>query len=144
VGFHYDTIYADPRGADAIATINMMLGSVVARPVGWELGIEAVRRHMKLQSDGQPKLFIDPSCEMLIRQLEQLRFAETRENHNSREKQHDYNDHGPDALRYFFSEHYVNRPSGRLSDIYSGRLNSEAATFFQNHTKIRNSDRVAF
>lgn len=143
-GFHVDCIYADPRGADEIATIQMILGPVVARPVGWALGIEAVQRHMKIQPDGQPKLFIDPSCVMLIQQLEQLRFAATKEGVNSREKQHDYNDHGPDALRYFFSEHYVNRPHGRLSDVYGGRLDTEAATFFQNHTIIKNDDRVAF
>jgi hypothetical protein len=119
-------------------------GAVIARPVGWALGIEAVKRHMKIQSDGQPKLFIDPSCKLLIAQLEQLRFAETREGHNSREKQHDYNDHGPDALRYFFSEHYVNRPNGSLSDIYAGKQHTEAATFFRNHTVIKNEDRVAF
>lgn len=144
-GYHWEAIYADPRGADEIATIQMVMsGAVLARPVGWALGIEAVKRHMKIQGDGTPKLFIDPGCKLLIAQLEQLRFAETREGHNSREKQHDYNDHGPDALRYFFSEHYVNRPHGSLSDIYANQQHTEAATFFQNHTVIKNDDRVAF
>lgn len=143
-GFHVDSMYADPRGADEIATLQLTLGAILARPVGWIQGIEAVKRWMKLQPDGNPKLFIHPSCTELIRQLQQLRFAEGREGINLKDKQHDYDDHGPDALRYFFSEHYVLRPFGSLADVYGGRESTEAATFFQNHTHMKNDDKVAF
>lgn len=143
-GFHIDGMYADPRGADEIATLQLTLGAIQARPVGWMQGIEAVKRHMKLGPDGKPKLYIHPSCTELIRQLQQLRFAESREGVNLKEKQHDYDDHGPDALRYFFSEHFVLRPYGSLADVYGGRATTEAATFFQNHTRVHNDDKVPF
>ena len=144
LGYHCDAMYGDPRGADEIATLNLILGHVVARAVGWAQGIEAVKRNMKLQGDGKPKLFIDRSCIKLISQLEQLRFADAVEGKNSREKQHDYNDHGPDALRYFFSEYFVLRPFGSLADVYGGRAHTEAATFFQNHTTVKNEEIISF
>src|SRR6266496_5558089 len=33
-GFHVDGIAADPRGADEIATLAVIIGSIVANPVG--------------------------------------------------------------------------------------------------------------
>jgi hypothetical protein len=141
-GFHIDGMFGDPRGADEIATLGLILGHIQANPVGWALGIEAVRQAMKLQPDGNPKLFIDPSCINLTRQLDQLRYAGVREGHNAqgttgREKQHDYDDHGPDALRYFFSEYMVLRSgAGSLADVYGGKTRTEAATFFQNRMNI--------
>lgn len=138
-GFHVNAMFGDPRGADGIATLNLILGHVQANAVGWGLGVEAVRQGIKLQPNGSPKLFIDRSCVNLIRQMEQLRYATTKEGKNSTEKQHDYDDHGPDALRYFYSEYFVLRSGqGSLADVYSGqRESSEAATFFQNHQFIK-------
>jgi hypothetical protein len=138
-GFHVNAMFGDPRGADGIATLNLILGHVQANAVGWGLGVEAVRQGLKLQPNGSPKLFIDRSCVNLIRQMEQLRYATTKEGKNSTEKQHDYDDHGPDALRYFYSEYFVLRSGqGSLADVYGGqRQGSEAATFFQNHQFIK-------
>lgn len=141
-GFHVDAMYGDPRGADEIATLRLTLGHVEANPVGWVQGVEAVRRALKLKADGTPSLYIDPSCVNLTRQMDQLRYAESREGHNvmnsaGRERQHDYDDHGPDALRYFFSEYMVLRSaSGSLADVYGGSRRTEAATFFQNRMNV--------
>jgi hypothetical protein len=132
-GFHVDMLFADPRGADQIATMNMFLGAVVARPVGWDLGIEAVKRWMKVQEDGQPKLFISPDCPETIRQLQGLRRMQGTDKKNPREGQVDYDDHAPDALRYFFSEWEVlGARGGGLSDVYDAAYKgSEAETFFK-------------
>lgn len=135
-GFRVDSMFGDPRGADELSTLALTIGQVWARPVGWKQGVEAVKRWMKLQPDGKPKLFIDRSCTELIRQIEQLRFYESRDGRNSPEKQHDWDDHGPDALRYFFNEYFVLGYAGSLSDMYKNHRMSEAATFFQNHTHV--------
>lgn len=144
-GFHVDGMFGDPRGADEIATLGNILGHIEANPVGWILGIEAVRRALALQPDGSPKLIIDPSCVNLTRQMDQLRYAESPDGKNSKEKQHDYDDHGPDALRYFFSEYMVLRAGfGSLANVYRDRRNTEAATFFQNRMNITLDSRIDF
>jgi hypothetical protein len=71
-GYHVTARFGDPRGADEIATLNLILGGVIANPVGWMLGVEAVGRWLKIQADGKPKLFIDKSCVELIRQMGEL------------------------------------------------------------------------
>jgi len=130
-GYHIDAMFGDPRGADEAATLGMILGPVQSEPVPWKLGIEAVKAHMKVQPDGQPKLFVDKSCEDLIRQLERLHFQTTKDDRNSKEMQHDFDDHGPDALRYFFSHMFVLGVGPRLSHIYNAdQQRSEAYSFF--------------
>jgi hypothetical protein len=133
-GFHLDAIFADPRGPDEIATLAPIIGYISAESAnaGWSQGIEAVKRWLKLQPMGEPKLYIDPSCTDLIRQMSQLRTKVTKEGHNAREGQHDYDDHGPDALRYFFTEFYVLGANSRLSDVYDPDYRgSESETFFK-------------
>ena len=134
-GFHVDTMFGDPRGADAAATIALVLGQVFSEDVPREQGYEAVRRWLKLQPNGKPKLFIDESCVELIRQMEMLHLREAKEGRNAPEEQHDYDDHGPDALRYFFSHYFVLGAGSRLSDVYSANnLSGEGLTYFQQHT----------
>lgn len=131
-GYRVDGTYADPRGADEIATLQMIWGGI-AEPhvVGWLLGIEAVKQAMMTREDGMPGILIDPSCVHLIRQLKGLRAKIIREGHNERQGQHDYDDHGPDALRYFFNEHIVLGGGYGLADLYGNTLqNSEAAEYF--------------
>lgn len=131
-GYHIDGIYADPNGADEIATLQPMMGFIIAPKVPWIQGIESIQRLIKLKDDGTPSLYIDRSCKNTIRQLSQLRHAEVREGINvRREGQHDYDDHGPDALRYFTGPYFVMGANSHLSDVYSpDRQSSEAATFF--------------
>lgn len=131
-GYRVDAVYADPRGADQIATLRMIWGNIGEQtPVGWDLGVEAVKRYLKIRHDGFPGLIIDPSCVNLIRQMKGLRAKMIREGHNERPGQHDYDDHGPDALRYFFSMRYVLGGQYGLADIYkTPYMGSEGQSYF--------------
>lgn len=135
-GYHVSGMFADPHGADEIATLRLLLGHIEAPVVPWSHGVEAITRWLKLQPDGKPKLFIAPECTELIRQMEMLRAIDEKEGKNPKEGQHDYDDHGPDALRYFFAGKYVLGIGAHLSDVYSKRRErSEATTFFQSRTQ---------
>ena len=143
-GFHVDSMFGDPRGADEIATLALVLGYVIGNPVGWKMGVESVKRHLALQDDGRPKLFIDKSCTELIRQMEGLRAndAPRTGEKNPKEGQHDYDDHGPDALRYFFSEYFVRGANAHLDDAYNGGyMGSESETFFKLNSSFSLGDR---
>lgn len=143
-GYHINMMYADPAGAGDIATLELVLGKVFADRVSWEEGVEAVRRWLK-PYNGPPKLFIDPSCIHLRRQLGQLRRKESREGHNERIGQHDYDDHGPDALRYFFSQHFVLGRNTTLASVYTGKYaGSEAETFFTYSSGIKIQDKIPY
>jgi len=144
-GYHVDMWIGDPRGADEIAVMSPVLGYFIATPVGWKLGIEAVRRHLKVQGDtGRPRLFIDPNCTELIGEMEQLHVKQGRNAQDINEFtsngniQHKYNDHGPDALRYFFNERFVVGSGAHLSDVYTPGdfATSEAAEFLKLHRSI--------
>lgn len=136
-GYHIDAMFGDPRGADEAATLALVLGAVQSQVVPWKMGIESVKAHMKVQPDGSTKLFIDSSCEHLLRQLERLHYKRVKPEQNAKEEQHDFDDHGPDALRYFFNHMFVLGQGPRLSDIYSQRQSrSEAYSFFRQHTPI--------
>jgi len=136
-GFHMDGIFADPRGADGVETLKQHFRGVAANPVGWDLGIEAVKRWLKLQPNGKPKLLIDHSCTDLIRQMESLRKPDPKEGKNPSERQHDYDDHGPDALRYFFNEYFILGANSNLSDVYSPGARNEAEGFLTYHSGIK-------
>lgn len=144
--FHVDGRFADPAGADAIATLTMLLGPVVARSVGVDVGLEAVKRAMKIRDDGKPGLYIDRSCKELIRQLQNLRTASVKGEKDPKEGQHKYDDHGPDALRYFFNELFVLNYGNSLSDVYGeARKRTEGETFFTYHENIlMDSQRIPF
>jgi hypothetical protein len=142
VGFHVDGRIGDPRGADESATLALILGGIVARPVPWIQGVEAVKRQMKLQPDGSPKFYISPKCSETIRQLEQLRVPTVKHDKNEKEGQHDYDDHGPDALRYFCSEFFVMGMGSTLASIYANRGHSPSDTFFNYHSGFKLKDSV--
>jgi hypothetical protein len=141
-GYHIDGMFGDPRGPDEAATLAMVLGPVVSEPVGWKLGIEAVKSKMMIQPDGSTKFKVHPRCKDLIRQLERLHFRESKNDKNNQtarglEQQHDFDDHGPDALRYFFNHMFVLGTGPRLSDIYSAAdRRSEAYDFFTQNEPI--------
>jgi len=130
-GYHVDAIAADPRDPDAINTIAWALGGANATPVDRSAGYEVIRRHLKVREDGLPGLFIHPRCTELTRQIKTLRYAESREGHNAKQTEHDYDNHCTDALRYFFNEYFILGRNESLSDLYSGIGNrTEADTFF--------------
>lgn len=135
--FHVDGRYGDPRGGDSKANLEIVLGAITDPDVDWAIGIEYVKRWLKLQPNGKPKLFIDPSCVELVRQMERLEYAVATSNQNPREQQHKFDDHGPDALRYFMGQHFYLGSGSSLADVYSpNQRGSEAATFFQNNSTL--------
>jgi len=146
MGFHVDMMYGDPRGADEISTLQLVLGYVYSKPVGWSLGVEAIKRHLQPAELGSlPKLFVDPSCVHLIRQMNQLRKKEVKEDHNERPGQHDYDDHGPDALRYFFNHYFVLGHNNTLESVYTGKYaHTEAAGFFTYSSGISLGDSIGY
>jgi hypothetical protein len=128
-GFHIDAMFGDPRGADEIATLSMILGPIFGRAVPWKQGIEAVKRNMRIQPDGLPKLFIHPRCINTIKEIEGLQVKKgPTDIKNAVEGQRDKDDHTCDALRYFFSEYYVLGAGGSLRDVVQPR---EDETFFK-------------
>lgn len=131
-GFHVDEASADPRGADEIATLEWIIRPRIHHnAVGWPLGIEEIKKALKIRDDGSPGLIIHPRCTELIRQMKNLRAKGSKEGHNEKPGQHDYDDHGPDCLRYFFNEYFVLGASLSLEDVYNVPYKgSEAESFF--------------
>lgn len=129
--YHVDGRFGDPRDPDAIGTLNMILPhpKVIGRqlPVNHlisekQRGYEAVKQWLKIQSDGKPKFFIDRSCTETIRQIEHLQSPSEKEDRNAKEGQREFDDHGADAVRYFFNEYFIigyNRDD--LSAVYGLR-----------------------
>jgi hypothetical protein len=136
--YHIDAISADPKGADEIATLAWVLGGIQAHSVGWVMGIEQIKRALKVRTDGTPGLIIHPRCIDLIRQMKNLRGKEQREGHNAPDGQHDYDDHGPDCLRYFFNEYFIMGGNSSLKDLYDVPYQgSEAESFFTYESGIK-------
>lgn len=133
--YHVDGRFGDPSDPDAIRTLNAILGGkkIIARPLpvknaisGKQQGYEAVKQWLKVHADGKPKLFINRSCIETIRQMEHLQSPPERDDHNSKEGQREFDDHGPDAIRYFFNEYFITGyERGDLVAVYSGRPGSE-------------------
>lgn len=124
-GYHITCCAADPRGPDEIGTLQLVLQiPILHNAVGWSKGVESIERWMKIQADGRPKFFVDRSCTELIRQIAELQTPELKEGKNAqpknsvREGQKDFDDHGPDAIRYFFNEWQVMGASVSLEDVY--------------------------
>jgi len=154
-GYHVDGRFGGTADANENATVGTMLGPVISRVTPWIHGIEAVKRWLKVQNDGKPKLYIDRSCTELIRQLENLRTPNERDERNvrrstgagiAREGQHDYDDHGPDALRYFFNEKFIwGYHAGSLDAVYSAQSSQgESLTSLRYNTRLVNSGSISY
>ena len=65
-------------------------------------GFETVRRFLKLDAFGKPRLLVSPRCVTVRREFRQYRYPETRAGMNPSEEPAKVNDHAMDALRYFF------------------------------------------
>ena len=141
-GFHMEAAFADPASPGDIATLNRYIGGVwgMPREVTVEEGYEAIKAKLKPQpgpydflslrqtlpeyvpqAEGLPKLFIDPSCTNLIRQMTTLRCIEEARSGKLDPKQGQVkkDDHGPDALRYALSCIFVLGYGGSLRAAYS-------------------------
>jgi hypothetical protein len=142
--YHVDWGAGDPRGPDQASIIAAETGvQIYSNDIAsnalesMKLGHEYVARMLKIREDGLPKLFIDPSCVHLIRQMEQLRAPDPVEGKNSQEGQHKYDDHGPDAIRYLIGQYLHSGAGSSLADLYPpDSRTSEAATFFQNNAPL--------
>jgi len=127
-GFHVDGIAADPRGADEIATLAWIIGTMYANSIGIALGYEAVKRALRIREDGLPGLIIHPRCTETIRSIRNLHGKPGAPMYETQRGQFD---HPADALRYFFNEYFVMGGNYSLTDVYSGYQNTEAAGFFK-------------
>lgn len=144
-GYHVDGMWGDPRGADEIATLSAIIGYVAAQDVPWKHGVETIKRFLKPQNDGVPKLFIDPSCVNLARQLEQLHVKEQTQRQSvgldefrgDGNIQHKTDDHAADALRYFMGPYFVLGAGAHLEDVYgTDYIGSESEDFMRLRTNI--------
>lgn len=141
-GFHVDGKYGDPRGADSKANLELVIGGIYTEDFDYESGIELVKRWLKVQPDGKPKLYISENCPKLIAQMEQLRRPDPKPDKNAQEGQVKKNDHGPDALRYFFSQHFGLGAGESLSDLYvPGQKGNTHKTHFQHRMPLARNAR---
>jgi hypothetical protein len=131
--FHITGIAADPKGADEIATLAYIIGSIVANSVGVSLGYEAIKQAMRKREDGTTGFIIHPRCTETIRSFKNLRANEGKPGYELTRGQFD---HPSDAARYFFNERFVLRGSVSLADVYDAYRGSEAAGFFQSEGAI--------
>jgi len=150
-GYRIDGMWGDPRGADEAAILSILLGHVNSQDVPWKLGIEAVKQLIKIQPDGFPRLYVDPSCVNLRRQLGQLHVKESvrrqqdlNEMQGDGNIQHKVDDHAADALRYFVGPFFVLGANSHLEDVYGNSYRgSESESFFRLHSSITLDTHVA-
>lgn len=64
------------------------------------VGIDNVRKRMKVQADGYPRLFILADCVNLIREMYEYKYPDSEEDRNAKEIPIDAFNHAQDALRY--------------------------------------------
>jgi hypothetical protein len=138
---HYrvDSMWGDPRGPDEAATIALTgLGSIASPVVPWKQGVEAIKRLLTPGPDGFPKMYVDPSCQNLIRQMQTLRVKEVRNPQQDLQEltgdkniQSKNDDHACDALRYFIGPYFALGANSHLEDLYgTSYANSESNDFF--------------
>lgn len=154
--YHIDGMWGDPRGANEIATLALMLGNVAAQDIPWKLGVEAIKRLLKPGNSGQPKLFVDPAkCPNLARQMGQLHVKEMsnktlvtgsiNEYAGDGNIQHKVDDHAADALRYMIGPYYVLGAGSHLEDIYGQNyIGSESQSFFTLRAGVHLGDSDGF
>jgi hypothetical protein len=125
--YHVQARWGDPRGADEEATLSLILGYVGSAHVPWKPAVEQIKRLLKHDGPSKPpKLFVDPSCVNLIREMSQLRVKtpgrNTQQDLNEHVAdgniQHKVDDHCCDALRYFIGPHFVLGAGSSLTDVY--------------------------
>jgi len=142
LGYHVDSMWGDPRGADEMATLSQIIGFVGFDDVRWKRSVESIKRMLKQRP---PKLYITSGCPNLIRQMSKLHVKEQGKNtkFDLQEQtgdgniQHKVDDHAADALRYFIGPYFVNGANDHLSDIYGESYKgSESEDFFKLNTQI--------
>jgi hypothetical protein len=116
-GYHIDCCFGDAADPEATLTVNKYFAPCMSLPEAksnWRQGIDTVKRFLKTYQTGvldeygtpkyEPKLFVDPSCVNLIREMNNYRAVKnltsaTREDGATSAAQKQ-DDHALDALRY--------------------------------------------
>lgn len=131
--YNITAMWGDPRGADEAATMALTIGYVGSFDVPWKPSVEFIKRLLKAK-----KLFVDPSCVNLIREMGQLHVKPVSRNSSTDLQelsgdgniQHKVDDHACDALRYFIGPHFVAGAGSHLADVYGDNYaGSESQSF---------------
>lgn len=69
-------------------------------------GFETVRRFLKLDENGKPRLLVSPRCVNTRREFRTYHYPQTRFGANPCEEPSKVDDHAMDALRYFFASRF--------------------------------------
>jgi len=135
-GYNVQGMWGDPRGADEAATLSLIIGYVGSQDVPWKHGVEEIKRRLKARP---ARLFVDPSCTNLRRQMGQLHVKrqakqtlfDLNETSGDGNIQHKVDDHAADALRYFVGPMFVLGMGMHLEDLYGAAyVNSESQRFY--------------
>jgi hypothetical protein len=155
VGYHIDGMWGDLRGPDEAATLALTgLGHVGSMDIPWKHGVEQIKRMLKTEIKNEetgeteqvtPKLFVDPSCTNLSREISQLHVkeqsatarADLNEQAGDHNIQHKVDDHTCDALRYFIGPYFVAGAGSHLEDVYGQNYHgSESESFLTLNSEI--------
>jgi hypothetical protein len=109
-------MYPDPAGPGDTSVLEKRLRLKSSTATGGELKwrLELIRQRLQVgpqhakPEDQKPKLFIDRSCKELIREMQDYRYPETKEEQSKEnpEKPLDKDDHGPEALGRFMRGYF--------------------------------------
>jgi phage terminase large subunit len=102
---HLQDVVCDNANPDRIDRLRSLIGTATPCDKGRiSTGITTVRS--LLDKDpvlGTPMIFVDRSCDSIIKEFKQYTYAEERENRNTDETPIDKNNHSLSALRYFIT-----------------------------------------
>ena len=95
----YQTTWADHDAQDRYEFEKLGIKTTPAKK-DIRLGIESVQAALKVQANGQPRLFVFRTCVHTIEELIGYRWREGTESYDARDEPMKVNDHTCDALRY--------------------------------------------
>lgn len=118
-GYKVDLMFGDSADPQAIEEICVKFGPCVGDPrakENWRDGINEVKKFLKVRPDGDPGLFVDPSCKNGIREFNNYKAVEGGKDRDPREQAKKSEDHFMDALRYGVMHIFRLGMRDRLSD----------------------------
>lgn len=145
-GYKVDLCFGDAADPEAILTVNQKFGPCIGDPLAksnWRQGVELVKRFLKRRPvsntmdltelidkkdvaslgqyglEGPPGLFVDYSCTNTIREFNNYRAPQMRQDRNPREDAQKYDDHALDAIRYGLVHLYELGASSHLAEVYA-------------------------
>ena len=111
-GYKIDLASGDAASPNEVALINRDLCQMVADPESkkiWKDGVEIVGRFLLDRPDGNPGMYVDPTCIRTIKEFLNYRMASVsrKADNDPMEKARKKDDHAMDALRYGMMHLYV-------------------------------------